>query len=97
MKFNKTYVFYCSGCKSGHKTIVFVTGTRADFGKQKLVIKQLEKNEKFDVHVFVTGMHMLATYGHTYLEVERENFKNTHKYINAYICTYVHTYAHTNL
>lgn len=65
-----------------NKTIVFVTGTRADFGKQKLVIRQLEKNEKFDVHVFVTGMHMLATYGHTYLEVERENFENTHKYIN---------------
>lgn len=62
------------------RRIVYLTGTRADFGKLKPLI--LDSAESFDVHVFVTGMHMLALFGHTYREVEKAGVKNIYKYIN---------------
>lgn len=62
--------------------IVFLTGTRADFGKIKPLIKTCEEYENIDTHVFITGMHMLKKFGRTYKEVERSFNKNTFKYFN---------------
>lgn len=62
--------------------IVFLTGTRADFGKLKSLISILSADETFDVHIFVTGMHMLSKYGYTCAEVEKSGFRNLYKYIN---------------
>ncbi len=64
------------------KRILFLTGTRADFGKLKSLIHKVENSEKFDVHIFVTGMHMISTYGMTAKEVEKSGFKSIYKYIN---------------
>lgn len=64
------------------KKIVFLTGTRADYGKLKSLMKKVEESDKFELHVFVTGMHMLNKYGSTYREVEKDGFKNIYKYIN---------------
>ena len=41
------------------RKIVFLTGTRADYGKLKSLMKKVEESNKFELHVFVTGMHML--------------------------------------
>ena len=38
------------------KKILFLTGTRADFGKIKSLISTLENNQEFEVFVFVTGI-----------------------------------------
>jgi len=65
-----------------HKKIVFLTGTRADFGKIKSLLTKLNDKDKFSIHVFVTGMHMLKKYGYTCSEVEKCGFKNIHKYVN---------------
>lgn len=64
------------------KKIVFLTGTRADYGKIKSLMKKIEKEEEFDLHVFITGMHLLSKYGSTYGEIEKDGFKNIYKYIN---------------
>jgi UDP-N-acetylglucosamine 2-epimerase (hydrolysing) len=64
------------------KKILFLTGTRADFGKIKALMLALQADPKFELHVFVTGMHMLAKYGYTCGEVERVGFFNIYKYIN---------------
>tara|TARA_R110000868_G_C10963746_1_gene768815 strand:+ start:154 stop:1278 length:1125 start_codon:yes stop_codon:yes gene_type:complete len=64
------------------KKIAFLTGTRADFGKMKPLIQILESHEKFEVHIFVTGMHLLETYGYTLIEVERCGFKNVSTFKN---------------
>ena len=45
------------------KKILFLTGTRADFGKIKPLILRLQKDKEFMVTIFVTGMHMLEKYG----------------------------------
>ena len=52
------------------KKILFLTGTRADFGKIKSLINILQQNTEFDVRIFITGMHMHTLYGSTYKEVE---------------------------
>jgi UDP-N-acetylglucosamine 2-epimerase (hydrolysing) len=64
------------------RKVLFLTGTRADFGKLKSLLYQLECKHNFEVHIFVTGMHMLKKYGYTYDEIEKCGFKNIYKYIN---------------
>ncbi|NCI49084.1 UDP-N-acetylglucosamine 2-epimerase (hydrolyzing) [Sediminibacterium roseum] len=64
------------------KKVVFLTGTRADYGKLKSLMSVLVKDKAFEVYVFVTGMHMLSKYGSTHIEVERSGFRNIHKFIN---------------
>lgn len=72
------------------KKIVFLTGTRADYGKMKSLMKKVEDSNKFELYVFVTGMHMLKKYGSTYREIENDGFKNVYKYINQKASTNYH-------
>ena len=65
-----------------YKKIIFLTGTRADFGKIKSLISILDNNQEFEVYVFVTGMHLQKEYGYTLIEIERCHFKNVHTYQN---------------
>lgn len=64
------------------KTIVFLTGTRADFGKLKSLIKITQKIDDYDVHIFATGMHMNSKYGSTVDEIKKSGFQNIYKFIN---------------
>ena len=62
------------------KKILFVTGTRADFGKLEPLI-QASVDAKYEVNIFVTGMHMMQEYGLTKKEVSRM--------INVEVCEFV--------
>ena len=64
------------------KKILFLTGTRADFGKIKSLIQILEAHPEFEPFIFVTGMHLQKEYGYTLLEVERCGFTNIHTFEN---------------
>ena len=64
------------------RKIVFLTGTRADFGKIKALVNSIENHIDYEPFLFVTGMHMLEAYGYTVIEVERCGFANIHKYKN---------------
>jgi UDP-N-acetylglucosamine 2-epimerase (hydrolysing) len=64
------------------RRVVFLTGTRADFGKLKSLMLKLQNDEMFEVHIFVTGMHMLSRYGSTWEEIRKVGFKNIYKFIN---------------
>ena len=64
------------------KKILFLTSTRADFSKLKSLILKLQKNKYFEVNIFVTGMHLLKSYGFTINELYRSNIKNIFKYKN---------------
>lgn len=66
------------------RKIVFLSGTRADFGKLKSLIRTLLHDPpRFEVHIFATGMHMDPKYGFTVLEFEKCNFPNVYRYINS--------------
>lgn len=64
------------------KRILFLTGTRADFGKIKSLIEICSEAPELDVHIFVTGMHMHKQYGETAIEIERCGYPNIFKFIN---------------
>jgi UDP-N-acetylglucosamine 2-epimerase (hydrolysing) len=56
-----------------NRKLLFITGTRADYGKiEPLALAAQEAG--FTIGFFITGMHMMARYGETKLEVKR--FKN---------------------
>lgn len=58
------------------RKVLFITGTRADYGKMKPLMKALDVNEMFSVYVFVCGMHLSETYGSTYEEVQKDGYEN---------------------
>ncbi|MGJ5640613.1 UDP-N-acetylglucosamine 2-epimerase [Formosa sp. S-31] len=64
------------------KNILFVTGTRADFGKIKSLIEAVELSPAFKPFVFVTGMHLQHTYGYTLIEIERCGFSEVYTFAN---------------
>ena len=64
------------------KKILFLTGTRADFGKIKSLITILEQHPDFEVFVVVTGMHLQKEYGYTLIEIERCNFSHVATFSN---------------
>ena len=52
--------------------IGFFTGARSDYGLTKKVIKNLSKDNDFDVKIFVSGMHLLKKYGNTFKEINND-------------------------
>lgn len=64
------------------KRILFLTGTRADFGKLKPLMHAVETSPDFECFIFATGMHTLARYGLTVDEIYKTGFSNIHVYMN---------------
>ena len=64
------------------KNIVFITATRADFGKLKPLISKIENSNIFGCYIFATGMHTLSKYGNTIEEIKKERYKHIYAYIN---------------
>ncbi len=61
--------------KKNKKKIVFITGTRADYGKIKPLIFAVNKSKIYEPIIFVTGMHLQRKYGYTISEIKND-FKN---------------------
>ena len=53
------------------KTILIVTGTRAEYGLFKSTILRLKKSKRLNVKLLVTGMHTLKQYGSTINEIRK--------------------------
>lgn len=68
--------------RPGPRTVLFLTGTRADFGKLKPLILGVQAHAGLDARVFATGLHMLARYGSTVHEIEKAGCRAIHPYIN---------------
>lgn len=62
------------------KKLVFLTGTRADYGKIRSLIQACQQH--FEVHIFVTGMHMNQKYGETWDEIRKDGFQNQFPFYN---------------
>ncbi|MBI1417301.1 MAG: UDP-N-acetylglucosamine 2-epimerase (hydrolyzing) [Limimaricola sp.] len=63
------------------RSILFVTGTRADFGKLE-PLAAAARDAGFAVSFFVTGMHLLDRYGLTRVEVQRMPGVTVHEFLN---------------
>ena len=65
-----------------NKNILFLSGTRADFGKLKSLITISQQSSMFEVSIFVTGMHLQKEYGYTVNEIKKSGFKNIYTFEN---------------
>jgi GDP/UDP-N,N'-diacetylbacillosamine 2-epimerase (hydrolysing) len=63
------------------KTIYIVTGSRADYGLLKNLITQINKSNKFELTLIVTGQHLSKKYGNTYKEIKND-FGKSIKFID---------------
>ena len=66
---------------SQSKKLLFVTGTRADFGKLQPLASEAHKSG-FKITFFITGMHMLDKYGLTKEEVRHYREFETIEFLN---------------
>jgi len=64
------------------KKILFITCTRADYGKLKSTIINIQKNNNFISGVFVSGMHNMKRYGSTYEEIINDKIHGIYRYSN---------------
>lgn len=56
------------------KKICVFTGSRAEYGLLKPLIKQIEEEEEFQLQLIVSGMHLSTEFGLTYKEIEEDRF-----------------------
>src|SRR3989338_1733984 len=54
------------------KTLLMVTGTRAEYGLFKSTILKLKKSKRLTVKLLATGMHTLKQYGATLNEIRKD-------------------------
>jgi GDP/UDP-N,N'-diacetylbacillosamine 2-epimerase (hydrolysing) len=56
------------------RRIVYVSGTRADFGLMRRTLLAIREHERLQLGLCVTGMHLLPSYGETVREIEASGF-----------------------
>ncbi|MCJ8314567.1 MAG: UDP-N-acetylglucosamine 2-epimerase [Pseudomonadales bacterium] len=52
------------------RKIFYISGTRADFGLMENTLQMIHENQKLDLGIIITGMHLLESYGDTWREIE---------------------------
>jgi GDP/UDP-N,N'-diacetylbacillosamine 2-epimerase (hydrolysing) len=61
------------------KRICFVTGTRAEYGLLKHLMKMINDDSSLELQIIATGMHLSPEFDLTYKEIERDGFRINHK------------------
>ncbi len=59
------------------KKIAVITGTRADFGLLRPLIRQINEDVHFQLQLLVTAMHLSPEFGYTIQEIENQGFPIT--------------------
>jgi UDP-N-acetylglucosamine 2-epimerase (hydrolysing) len=68
------------------RKVLFITGTRADFGKMKPLMRSVANDPDFECQIFATGMHTLSKYGMTVDEIYKAGFTKIHVFLNQLEC-----------
>ncbi|AEG18371.1 UDP-N-acetylglucosamine 2-epimerase [Methanobacterium paludis] len=57
------------------RKILYITGTRADYGLMRSVLFEIDKNPEMELELAVTGMHLMNEFGRTINEIRKDEFK----------------------
>lgn len=57
------------------RKILYISGTRADYGLMRNTLIRASKCRKLKIEVAATGMHLMAEFGRTIDEIKRDNIK----------------------
>ena len=56
------------------KKVLYITGTRADYGLMHNTLELLDKDDDIHLDVVVTGMHLMEEFGYSLNEIKKDNF-----------------------
>ena len=59
---------------SNLKKICVVTGSRAEYGLLRYLMKEIHTSPEFELQIIATGMHLSPEFGLTYKEIEKDGF-----------------------
>ena len=57
------------------RKITVTTGTRAEYGFFRPILKKIVKNSKFQLYLIVTGTHLSKKHGYSISEIKNDGFK----------------------
>ena len=57
------------------RQVMYITGTRADYGLMRSTLRAIDQHSKLSVSVLVTGMHLSEEFGNTAREIEKDGFE----------------------
>ena len=57
------------------RKILYITGTRADYGLMQSVLRKIEEHPKLELEIIATGMHLMPEFGMTINEIKKDGFK----------------------
>jgi GDP/UDP-N,N'-diacetylbacillosamine 2-epimerase (hydrolysing) len=60
--------------KSMRRKICIVTGSRAEFGLLRWLMRRIKDHPSLELQIIATGMHLSAEFGLTYREIEEDGF-----------------------
>src|SRR5439155_3067335 len=56
------------------RIVCVVTGSRAEYGLLRGVMREVVNDARLDLQVIATGMHLSPEFGHTFREIEADGF-----------------------
>jgi UDP-hydrolysing UDP-N-acetyl-D-glucosamine 2-epimerase len=57
------------------KKIVYITGTRAEYGLMTSVLKKIQLTKELDLTIIATGMHLMPELGNTIDNIKKDGYK----------------------
>lgn len=57
-----------------NRKILYVSGSRADYGLMRSVLLRLHQHPGMDLHIAATGMHLMPEFGETVNDIRKEGF-----------------------
>ncbi len=57
------------------RKILYISGTRADYGLMRETLFKIKNNSKLDLSIAACGMHIMPEFGNTVQEIKNDNFK----------------------
>ena len=57
------------------KKILYISGTRADYGLMRSVLKKIDNHPEFELYIGATGMHLMPEFGKTIHEIYHDGFR----------------------
>ncbi len=58
-----------------NRKICVITGGRAEYGLLRWVMQGIRDDSELELQLIVTGMHLSAAFGSTYMDIERDGFQ----------------------
>jgi len=57
------------------RKILYISGTRADYGLMKSVLKAIDEHPELELEIAAMGMHMMEEFGMTINEIKKDGFR----------------------